>query len=102
MPAEPPTINEHLKNLYGGDELDPGPTIRKFRIVQKEGTRSVERTLDHDSLDAIRRHGHVLTPEPKRLRTPAIPQPVSISYRFVSGLLSDTIKVNLHRVGLAA
>lgn len=31
-----PTINEHLGNLYDEGELDPGATIRKFRIVQTE------------------------------------------------------------------
>lgn len=31
------TINEHLKNIYNTGELTQGSTIRKFRIVQKEG-----------------------------------------------------------------
>ncbi|UUX93073.1 hypothetical protein [Methanoplanus endosymbiosus] len=29
-----PTINEHLKNIYGSGELKYEATIRKFRIVQ--------------------------------------------------------------------
>ena len=29
-----PTVNEHLRNIYDDTELDPGPTIRKFRIVR--------------------------------------------------------------------
>jgi hypothetical protein len=29
------TINEHIKNIYSEGELEPGATIRKFRIVQK-------------------------------------------------------------------
>lgn len=48
-----PTINEHLGNLYDEGELDPGATIRKFRIVQTEGSREVSRRVDHYNLDAI-------------------------------------------------
>ncbi len=33
------TANEHLKNIYDSEELLPEATIRKFRIVQMEGTR---------------------------------------------------------------
>ena len=31
------TINEHIQNIFEEAELDPGATIRKFRIVQVEG-----------------------------------------------------------------
>jgi hypothetical protein len=34
-------------------KLDPGATIRKFRIVQSEETRSISRLIDHDALSAI-------------------------------------------------
>ena len=37
------TINEHLQNLFEDGELDPGATIRKFRIVRIEGDREVTR-----------------------------------------------------------
>lgn len=47
------TVNEHLKNIYEEGELDPEATIRKFRIVQTEGNRSVFRLVDHYSLAAI-------------------------------------------------
>jgi hypothetical protein len=47
------TVNEHLGNIYDENELDPGPTIRKFRIVQPEGNRQVTRLVDHYNLDAI-------------------------------------------------
>lgn len=47
------TINEHLKNIYKEQELTEGATIRKFRIVRKEGKREVERDIDHYNLDAI-------------------------------------------------
>lgn len=48
-----PTINEHLKNIYESGELDQDSTIRKFRIVQTEGTRQISRETDHYNLDAV-------------------------------------------------
>jgi hypothetical protein len=48
-----PTVSEHLANIYDEGELDAPATIRKFRIVQSEGTRQVSRLVDHYNLDAI-------------------------------------------------
>lgn len=45
------TIN--LKEIYQSGELQQEATIQKIRIVQKEGTRNVEREVDfylHNSL----------------------------------------------------
>jgi hypothetical protein len=39
------TINEHLKNIYSSGELNENSTIWKFRIVQTEGQREVQRAL---------------------------------------------------------
>ncbi len=47
------TINEHLKNIFDSNELDKEATIRKFRIVQREGSRDVNREIDFYNLDAI-------------------------------------------------
>jgi hypothetical protein len=47
------TINEHLKNIYSTGELEQAATIRKFRIVQKEGSRDVSRDIDFFNLDTI-------------------------------------------------
>ena len=47
------TINEHIKNIFDEGELDPDPTIRNFRIVQKEGKREVGRLVDFYNLDMI-------------------------------------------------
>lgn len=47
------TVNEHLKNIFATDELEPERTIRKFRIVQQEGPREVARPVDFYNLDAI-------------------------------------------------
>ena len=48
-----PTVNEHLKGVFADGELSEGATIRKFRIVRLEGTRSVTREIEHYNLDAI-------------------------------------------------
>jgi hypothetical protein len=40
------TINEHIQNIFEGSELEPGATIRKFRIVQAEGKRQYSRLVD--------------------------------------------------------
>ena len=47
------TISEHLQNVYDQGELEREATIRKFRIVQTEGTRQVNREVDHYNLDAV-------------------------------------------------
>ena len=47
------TINEHIKNIYKSKELEEKPTIRIFRIVQKEGKREVNREVNHYNLDMI-------------------------------------------------
>ena len=47
------TISEHLANIYTSQELMREATIRKFRTVQREGSRNVTRTIEHYSLDAI-------------------------------------------------
>lgn len=47
------TINEHLQNIFNSNELVREATIRKIRIVKKEGNRNVNRELDFYNLDAI-------------------------------------------------
>lgn len=47
------TVSEHLQNIYKTGELQEEATIRKFRIVQTEGTREVNREIDFYNLDAI-------------------------------------------------
>lgn len=48
-----PTINEHIQNIYKEGELKRDATIRNFRIVQKEGGRTITRNTDFYNLDAI-------------------------------------------------
>ena len=47
------TVNDHLFNIFTTNELNKKSTIRKFRIVQKEGSRQVSREIDFYNLDAI-------------------------------------------------
>jgi len=45
------TINHHIKSIYDDGELLEEATIRQYRIVQTEGSRQVERLVDHYNLD---------------------------------------------------
>jgi hypothetical protein len=47
------TINEHIKKIYSDGELTEAATIRKFRIVQTEGSRQVNRETNHYNLQMI-------------------------------------------------
>lgn len=47
------TVGGHLQNIFDEGELERGATTRKFRVVQREGARDVERLVDHYNLDAI-------------------------------------------------
>ena len=47
------TINDHIKKVLSDGELTEEATIRKFRIVQTEGTRQVNREVLHYSLQMV-------------------------------------------------
>ncbi|MFI3163949.1 MAG: virulence RhuM family protein [Bacillota bacterium] len=47
------TINDHIEKIFNDSELEKNPTIRKFRIVQMEGSRSVNREVLHYNLQMI-------------------------------------------------
>ena len=47
------TISEHIQNIYKTQELAEISTVRNFRIVQKEGTREVNREIAYYNLDMI-------------------------------------------------
>lgn len=47
------TINYHLKEIFKSKEIKEESTIRKFRIVQLEGKRKINRDIDFYNLDAI-------------------------------------------------
>jgi hypothetical protein len=46
-------VVEHIKHIYEEEELKENSTCRKFRQVQIEGTRSVEREIPFYNLDMI-------------------------------------------------
>jgi len=46
-------INQHLKRLFRDNELEKEATIKKYLIVQSEGSRQVQRSVEHYSLQAI-------------------------------------------------
>ena len=46
-------ISLHLRNIYESDELEKNRTVEDFSIVQKEGNRSVKRSVEFYNLDAI-------------------------------------------------
>lgn len=46
-------VNQHIKTILKDGELDAMSTIKKYLIVQKEGARSVSRSVDHYSLQMI-------------------------------------------------
>ena len=47
------TINYHIRKIIGDEELPPEATIQKIRIVQKEGERWVDRSVESYNLDMI-------------------------------------------------
>ena len=47
------TISDHIKKVYADSELEDLATIRKFRIVQTEGSRQVQRETNHYNLQMI-------------------------------------------------
>ena len=51
--ADVRTISEHIKKIYEDSELEQETTIRKFRIVQTEGLRQVNREINHYNLQMI-------------------------------------------------
>ncbi|MBR5038183.1 MAG: virulence RhuM family protein [Prevotella sp.] len=46
-------ISDHISNIFKQGELKESATVRKFRTVQKEGKRMVNRTLTYYNLDVI-------------------------------------------------
>ena len=58
------TVSEQQKNFYDEGEIEARATIRKFRIVRREGPRGVEREIEHYGLDAILAVGYRVRSEP--------------------------------------
>ena len=48
-----PAVNQHLKRIFADKELDSGATVKKYLIVQTEGSRQVQREVEHYNLQTI-------------------------------------------------
>lgn len=46
-------INQHIKKVYDDSELEPDSTIKKYLIVQTEGSRQVGREVAHYNLQMV-------------------------------------------------
>jgi hypothetical protein len=46
-------VSEHIKHIFEEGELTKEATVRKFRTVQTEGSRNVEREVEYCNLDKI-------------------------------------------------
>ena len=46
-------INQHIKKVYNDSELEPEESIKKYLIVQNEGSRQVSRETNHYNLQMI-------------------------------------------------
>jgi hypothetical protein len=55
-----PTINIHISTIFSDHELVPEATIRKYLIVQTEGSRQIERQVDFYNLDMILAIGYMV------------------------------------------
>ncbi len=63
------TISEHIKHIFEEGELDKNSTIRKFRTVQQEASRSVERDINYYSLEVVLAVGYrVKSPQGTQFR----------------------------------
>ena len=49
----PQNVTQHLRTIFADGELDEAATCKDFLQVQKEGSRSIRRTLKVYNLDAI-------------------------------------------------
>ena len=87
-------VSLHLKNIYAEGELEQNATTEKFSVVRKEGTRTVNRTIDHYNLDAIIAVGYrVNSKKATRFRQWATVLPVQGAMTNISRrALSSTMK----------
>ena len=74
-------ISLHLRNIYSEEELEENSTAEYFSVVQKEGTREVNRNIKCYNLDAIIAYCGELELEPHALLQ-------FICYGYISGTLS--------------
>ena len=46
-------VSQHLRQVFGEGEIDPGATIKRYLTVRTEGNRSVSRLVDHYALPVV-------------------------------------------------
>ena len=46
-------VSEHIKHIFEDGELTKETTVRNFRTVQIEGSRKVEREVEHYNFDMV-------------------------------------------------
>ncbi len=46
-------VSLHIRNIFAEGELDARATVKQYLTVQMEGSREIERALDHYNLDVI-------------------------------------------------
>ncbi|MEZ4402573.1 MAG: virulence RhuM family protein [Kofleriaceae bacterium] len=46
-------VSQHLRQVFGEGEVDPGATIKRYLTVRTEGNRSVSRLVDHYALPVV-------------------------------------------------
>lgn len=46
-------VSLHIQNIFDEGELSPGATVKEYLTVQTEGSRQVERRVEHYNLDVI-------------------------------------------------
>ncbi len=84
------TINEHIRTIYDEGELKPEGTIRKFRIVQPEGTRQVSRAVDFYNLDVIISVGYRVKShrgsEYEKFRKQMLEEPTPVERHFIEAI----------------
>ncbi len=62
-------ISLHIQNIYDEGELAPVATVKKYLTVRQEGSRTVQRAIDHYNLDMILAVGYrVKSPVATRFR----------------------------------
>jgi len=96
------TINEHIINIFKTNELDSEPTIRKFRIVQKEGKRDVSRDIEHYNLDMVISVGYRVNSKTatrfRKWATQTLRQHITQGYTINPSRIEKNLHTFLHAV----
>jgi len=99
------TVSEHIKSIFKSHELEEKPTVRKFRIVQKEGQREVARNLEHYNLDMMISVGYRVNSKTatkfRKWSTTTLKQHITQGYTINPNRISQNYDSFLHAVNEA-